>query len=651
MTIYPSKRSLLAFTLLVFLLSACQFPMGTSVETPTPTVVLPPTPTPTATPVPSRTLTVCLGEEPNTLYPLGEPNAAAQSVLEAIYDGPMDVVDYNYQPVILQRVPSIATGDALLDATPVKNGDLIVDAGGNLSYLDTGLRVRPAGCRSDDCAVTYDGVSALEMDQMIVNFTLLDNLVWSDGEPLTADDSVFAYNLAKDDATPGSKFIFDRTLSYEATDETHLQWWGIPGFIDPTYYTNFWAPLPQHVWGDYTAADLPRKDIASRNPLGWGPYVMKEWIAGDHLTLTKNIRYFRADENLPVFDTLIFRIVPDPDVAMSDLVSGACDILDPTIDLDGQLSLLLQMQNAGQAQLLTSTNNIIEWLGLGITPATYDDGYSTSPPLDRPDFFYDKRTRQAIALCLDRQKVVDTVLFGLSEVPHTYISPEHPLYDTTVAPYPYDPDQGNRILDQVGWRDLDNDPSTPRQAFGVLNVPQLTPLVLNYYTSSATQRRQVSEILAQSLEGCGIGVNVTYLSYIDLYAEGGANGPLFGRNFDLAEFAMGTTGLEPPCSWFTTAQIPTAANNWVGANVTGYKSPEFDAACTRAQAQTPDDQTYRDAYHQTQAIFASDLPAIPLYVRLKVAAARPDMCNLKLDPTANALWNIESLDYETTCAP
>jgi peptide/nickel transport system substrate-binding protein len=651
MTIYPSKRSLLAFTLLVFLLSACQFPMGTSVETPTPTVVLPPTPTPTATPVPSRTLTVCLGEEPNTLYPLGEPNAAAQSVLEAIYDGPMDVVDYNYQPVILQRVPSIATGDALLDATPVKNGDLIVDAGGNLSYLDTGLRVRPAGCRSDDCAVTYDGVSALEMDQMIVNFTLLDNLVWSDGEPLTADDSVFAYNLAKDDATPGSKFIFDRTLSYEATDETHLQWWGIPGFIDPTYYTNFWAPLPQHVWGDYTAADLPQKDIASRNPLGWGPYVMKEWIAGDHLTLTKNIRYFRADENLPVFDTLIFRIVPDPDVAMSDLVSGACDILDPTIDLDGQLSLLLQMQNAGQAQLLTSTNNIIEWLGLGITPATYDDGYSTSPPLDRPDFFYDKRTRQAIALCLDRQKVVDTVLFGLSEVPHTYISPEHPLYDTTVAPYPYDPDQGNRILDQVGWRDLDNDPSTPRQAFGVLNVPQLTPLMLNYYTSSATQRRQVSEILAQSLEGCGIGVNVIYLSYIDLYAEGGANGPLFGRSFDLAEFAMGTTSLEPPCSWFTTAQIPTAANNWVGANVTGYKSPEFDAACARAQAQTPDDEAYRDAYHQTESIFASDLPAIPLYMRLKVAAARPDMCNFDLDPTANTLWNIESLDYETTCAP
>ena len=652
MTVYSMKRSLLfAIILLVFVLSACQFPMGGEVEpTSTPTLEPQPVSTPTNTPVPSRTLTICLGQEPNTLYPLGGPNAAALSVLEAIYDGPMDVVGYKYQPVILQRVPSLETGDALVDSTPVKVGDLVVDADSNLSFLATGLRVRPAGCRGDDCVVTYDGVSPLEMDQMIVNFAILENLVWSDGEPLTADDSVFAYNLAQSDDTPGSKFIFDHTQSYEATDETHLQWWGIPGYIDPTYYTNFWAPLPQHAWQDYAIAELPQIDVVSRTPIGWGPYVMEEWQAGDHLTLKKNIRYFRADEDLPVFDTLIFRIVLDPNAAMSDLVSGACDILDPTINLDGQLSLLLQMQTDGQAQVLTSTTNTIEWLGLGLTPASYDDGYSTTPPLDRPDFFYEKQTRQAIALCLDRQKVVDTVLFGLSEVPHSYIAPEHPLYDSTLAPYPFDPAQGISLLERAGWADVDNDPSTPRLAQGVLRVPPLTPLVLNYYTSSATQRRQVSEILKQSLAQCGIGVNVIYLSYLDLYAEGGANGPLFGRSFDLAEYAIGTTSLEPPCSWYTTAQIPKAANNWVGSNVTGYQSSEFDAACARAQQQLPDDEAYREAYQQTQAIFAADVPAIPLYLRLKVAAARPDMCDFNLDPTANALWNIESLDYQTTCA-
>jgi len=646
------NRSLLASILLLFILSACQFPLGSDeAETPTPVVEIPPTAAPTATPVASQTLTICLGEEPNTLYPLGGPNAAARSVLEAIYDGPMDTVGYNSQAVILQRVPSLAAGDALIEKTPIQSGDLIVDADGNLSFLDTGLRVRPAGCRSDECAITYDGVSPLEMDQMVVTFNLLEDLVWSDGEPLTAEDSIFAYTLAKSDDTPGSKFIFDHTQTYEATDETHLQWWGIPGYIDPTFYTNFWAPLPKHAWEEYAVADLPQIDIVSRTPIGWGPYVMDEWVPGDHLTLTKNIRYFRADDGWPVFDTLIFRVVPDPNAAMSDLVTGSCDILDPTVKLDGQLSFLLQMQTDGQAQVLTSTTNTIEWLGLGITPASYDDGYTTTPPLDRPDFFYDKRTRQAIAMCLDRQKVVDTVLFGLSEVPNTYISPQHPLYDTTVAPYPYDPAQGNQILERVGWMDLDNDPSTPRQAQGVLNIPPLTPLTLNYYTSSATQRRQVSEILAQSLGQCGIGVNVIYLSYIDLYAEGGANGPLFGRSFDLAEFAMGSTSLEPPCSWYTTQRIPDASNNWVGANVTGYKNPEFDAACTWAQQQTPGEEAYREAYLLTQSIFASDLPAIPLYSRLKVAAARPDVCDFSLDPTANALWNIEFLDYQSTCAP
>ena len=645
----PYKRFRLVLLLLIAPLSACRFPMGGSAATPTSTGV--PTAILTPTPQPPRSLTICLGAEPDTLYPLGGPNAAAQSVLEAIYDGPIDVIGYHYQPVILKKIPSLAGGEALIDPVAVNAGDEIIDANGDLSFLEAGTRVRPAGCREDDCVIDWDGTSALEMDQMVVNFSLLEDLTWSDGEPLTADDSVYAFALAADDDTQVSKYIIDRTQTYEATDETSLQWWGIPGFIDPTYQTNFWAPLPRHAWEGFTPAELPGIDVASRTPVGWGPYVVQEWVAGDRLSLTKNERYFRAAEGLPVFDDLVFRVVPDPNAAMSDLVAGKCDLLDPTINLDGQLALLLQMQTDDQAQVLTSPTTTIEWLGLGITPASYDDGYVTTPPLDRPDFFYDKRLRQAISMCLDRQKVLDTVLYGLSEIPNTYISSEHPLYNAEVVSYPYDPAQGNHILEEIGWKDLDNDPSTPRQAQGVANVPPLTPLVLNYYTSSATQRRQVSEILSQSLAGCGIGVTLNYLSYVDLYAEGDAGGPLFGRKFDLAQYAMGTASLEPPCNWFTTQQIPTQANRWVGANVTGYKNPEFDAACQRAAEQTPYDAAYREAYQLTQLIFSTDLPAIPLYLRVKVAAARPDLCNFALDPTADSLWEIEAFDYGPGCTP
>ena len=71
----------------------------------------PATPPPTPTPV-VRSLTICLGEEPTTLYPYGSLNAAARSVLSAIYDGPMDIVDYAYEPILLEKIPTLEDGDA-----------------------------------------------------------------------------------------------------------------------------------------------------------------------------------------------------------------------------------------------------------------------------------------------------------------------------------------------------------------------------------------------------------------------------------------------------------------------------------------------------------------------------------------------------------
>jgi peptide/nickel transport system substrate-binding protein len=246
--------------------------------------------------------------------------------------------------------------------------------------------------------------------------------------------------------------------------------------------------------------------------------------------------------------------------------------------------------------------------------------------------------------------VVDTVLFGLSQVPNTYLPPEHPLHNANVQTYEFNPASGNQILEQVGWLDHDNNPSTPRQAFNVTNVPINTPLVLSYYTSSATQRHQVAEIFAQSLAECGIGLNLVYLSASDFYAQGPV-GPLFGRQFDLAEYAMGVNSLEPQCSWFISSEIPSTANNWVGTNVSGYKNPNFDAACQKALQTVSTDPEY--AFHQeAQAIFAADIPSIPLYLRLKVAATRPDFCGFTLDPSsASALADIESFDYGEGCAP
>jgi peptide/nickel transport system substrate-binding protein len=207
------------------------------------------------------------------------------------------------------------------------------------------------------------------------------------------------------------------------------------------------------------------------------------------------------------------------------------------------------------------------------------------------------------------------------------------------------------LLDNLGWRDQDRNPATPRQALGVDRVPPNTKLVITYLTTSATQHRQVSEILSQSLMGCGFGVNVVNAAQNDFYAEG-PGGPLFGRNFDLAEYAMSTTTSQPPCARFSAAEIPSAANHWVGTNLSGYKNPAFDAACESARQALPDEAAYLENYRLTQTLFAQELPAVPLYHRIEIAAARFDFCNFALAPTsASDLFAIELFDYGDSCLP
>ena len=594
----PDRRSVFEgfLVFLVVLLAACG-PKGTS--TPTPTSI-PISSTPTPTPTPPRTLTVCLGEEPASLYPFGNLSSAARSILAAIYDGPMDTNSYGYQPVILKKLPSLADGDALISVVSVYVGDEVVDADNLPVTLAPGVRFRPSGCRGDDCAVVYDGKGEIQMDQMVVNFSLLSGLYWSDGMPLTVEDSVYSYDLATYPDTPGSTYLIDRTKAYEAVDEQTVQWWGKPGYLDPTYFTNFWTPYPKHLWSQYTPAELPDTEVAAREPVGWGAYVVEDWVSSDSITLKKNPYYFRAGEGLPKFDTLVFRFITTPETAISELIAGKCDLLDASLHLDGQVGILKSFDSQGQLKAIFSTTDVMERFDFGIRPASYDDDYNLDAG-DRLDFLGDVRVRQAIAMCLDRQQVVDTVLYGLTTVPNSYVPADHPLYNPDVKPYPFDVTAAIQLLEQAGWRDQDNDPGTPRQARGIADIPAGTPLVLDYWTTGAAQRRQVSEILAGSLAQCGIQVNLQYYDPTELYAQG-PDGPLFGRKFDLAEFAMGSTGMEPPCEWFTSAEVPSAANHWVGANISGYTSAAYDEACLAAKGSLPGEPAYATGYQDRKSV-------------------------------------------------
>jgi peptide/nickel transport system substrate-binding protein len=290
------------------------------------------------------------------LYDAG--TASALSVLAAIYDGPVDLVAYQPQPVILVKIPTQADGDSLRTPVTVQPGELIVDASGELVTLQEGVIYRPSGCRGAGCEQVYSGAQPVEMDQWTLRFQLLPGLQWSDGVLLTADDSLYAFEVAQalyPAALPGlvSKLV-DRTAAYRVLDAQTVEWSGVPGYQDGLVFSKFFSPLPRHAWGGLAPAELPTAEIASRKPLGWGPYVIEAWESGEQITLRKNPRYFRAREGLPYFDLLQFRFMADPQEAVDALLIGACDWIDSATAPGWSEALderLLELREAGRLEL------------------------------------------------------------------------------------------------------------------------------------------------------------------------------------------------------------------------------------------------------------------------------------------------------------
>ena len=601
-------------------------------ETPTPQETATPSPTPEP-----RVLTVCLGQEPASLFLYGDGSLAARSVRAAIYDGPLDRVSYQLQPVILEAIPSLAGGDASLESVPAGLGDWIINADGELAALAEGVTYLPAGCSDPSCAAAYTGRDPVAMDQLVVRFKLRPGLTWSDGAPLTADDSLYSYEVAKALYPQARPELLDRTASYTMSDDMTVEWRGIPGLRDPAYPENFFSPLPRHAWGEIAPAELPQSDPATRSPLGWGAYQIDAWTPGEQITLSPNPTYFRSAEGLPRFDQLVFRFMSGAEQALQALEAGECDILDESLGLGAQLPRLQELQAAGKAALLEETGAAWEHIDFGITPY--------SPDAAQVSLLQQKAVRQAVAQCIDR----GTLAPAGSTIPDSYSPPGNPLTSPSLRQYVYDPQAAAALLDSAGWPDADGNPSTPRTALGVPGVADGTPLTFIYLVSGDSA---AAEAIRGSLAGCGIALQVSSLPAGELFAPG-PEGPLFGRQFGMAQYAWPTT-VEPPCYLYTTRQIPGPYPEyplgWGGANAPGLSSPELDRACQQARNTLPDQPEHANAHFQAQAIFAEELPSLPLYLRSTYLASRPDLCGLTTDSSSfTALWNLEALDYGNGC--
>lgn len=641
-----------AILALVGVLAACGGNDGESVmdATTPPEQTSTPAATPTATAVPVS-LVVCLGEAPNTLNPYGSPNAAAQEILQALYDGPIDQLGYQYQPVLVDSLPSFESGTVQIQPVTVQTADTVLDNNGNPVVLEYGMTVRPAGCYSDECAQEFVG-DPIVMDQLVVQFSLLQGITWADGTPLTAADSVYGFNLNTDAASPASKYKVSRTAAYEAVDDITVRWMGLPGYMDPDYQNDFWLPVPQHLWGSLPAAELFSGAFSTDFILGYGPFNLVE-VGADSFTLQHNPAYFRAAEGLPSVDNLIFRVVgQDAQTNLDMLATGECDVLDPTAVAGietGEIDALV-----GEGGAVASWANADGWtlLNFGVVPQSYDDGYNYWAG-DRPDFFGDARTRQAIAMCLDREAILQLLLRGHSPVMDTYLPPDHPLFNPNIATYSKEDDLNNtaamELLVEVGWQ---SNAEAVLRASGVEGVPDGQSFSVELLYADYPLNAEIVQMIVDQLAACQIEVTPVAMSEDELFVSGEGT-PLFGRNFDMAFFAW-QSSVNPACQLWTSEGIPGEDEEifpykWGGWNLTGWSNDAYDAACSAARGRAPGMEGYAENHALAQQILAEEVPIIPFYTYQQTALARADICGLQLDATGGLLWNIENMTYGANC--
>ncbi len=623
----PSRLLLLG--LIAILATACAGiplpPEATSAPTPT-TETLTPQATPTVSPEPPKSiLNICAGSEPADLFIYNEASSVKRLILAAIYDGPIDYINYDHQPVILEKLPSLADGDALIEPYTARQGDQVMDSAGNLAALEPGLVVRPAGCRSGECAVAYEG-GDFQMDRLRVIFHLRPDVLWQDGEPVKAWDSVFSYRVASDPETlfgdnglvSGSTASLLFTANYSALDDFTVQWTGVPGFLDPNYPLNFFSPLPEHILTVYTLYDLLASNEALYQPTSWGAYQVVSWEVGETIILEPNPFYFRRAEGLPAFDRVVFHFIgQDPAANIASLQPGLCDLILPDA-LPETLELsMLEMVTAGAARLYPDPQPVFEYLVFDTAPAD---------PVTLP-LFADARTRQALALCLDRDLLTDAVYAGFVPALIQPLPDGHPLLEgASLTTYAFNATDGMALLDDIGWRDPDG--GGIRQASGVPGVPDGTLLQFTLTSTDAPLRDQVGRWITFQLQACGMQVTVSQSPAHELLAQT-PEALLSGRRFDLAEISS-PLGVESLCALAGTAEISSEANGWSGTNLSGYSNPAFDTACAGAQMALPGTPEYVTARQEVLRIFSADLPLLPLFVQTRFLLAVPGLSGLDL---------------------
>ena len=370
------------------------------------------------------------------------------------------------------------------------------------------------------------GISA---DGKVITMTLRDDITWSDGQPITADDFVFTYDMVINPKnTVSSQYPYDHVDSVKAPDPHTV----VITFKEPfaPWLATLWhSILPKHILQPVFDKDgtIDNAEWNRKPTVGAGPYVFAEWESGSFARFTARQDYWGGK---PKIDEIFIKFVPDDASQTAAMKAGDADLgtFPPLSDVPA-------LKDAG--------------LSVPIEPSGYNEGFffNLDPKKGHPAL-QDVRVRQAIALALDREALNKNLLLGLTQPPKSFWDAYPAYVDPSVQVYPFDPEKAKQLLDDAGWKDTNGD--------GVRDKGG-KELVLRYLTTTRDIRQNTQAVAQQQLADVGIKVELSALDSDTLFADYAHNGPVSRGEYDIAQWSDAPAWPDPDQSYWLCSEIPT----------------------------------------------------------------------------------------------
>ena len=451
-------------------------------------------------------------------------------------------------------------------------------------------------------------------DGLVHTITIRDDLRWSDGTKVTAEDYVYTLkNLMFSDwlnytyKTDWQETVNDETvfIEPEVVDETTFvirRQTVDPEFVDNAIYSL--TPYPKHITIKYEGDIKAFTEAEEFNNLTYtgnlGPYKFKEWIRNDKYVMERNPGFFLGqDTGAPYFDQYITKLLGTPAAIHAALEAG--DITYAGIDPE-QVAKFKLMETIKVYTVPTSGYQLINY-------NLRNNGW---------EGLKDKKVRQALSMSIDKKTVIDSILLGFGDPAFSFIPKPSPWYtEAGVAKFGYGPlydkERARQVLYETGYG--------IRKPDGTITVQDKDgkPIKFTLATNSGNKLREdIAFLVKQELADIGIEVDIKLVPWATLLRQYMMNkvpgtdqeprynnGPdaVSEQSWDLMVMGFNTHPIAPSGSrvFFITDG---------GLNYWGYSNPKVDELFQRVRSREAlDEEVRKKMYIEISQIIAEDQPA------------------------------------------